>query len=397
MLGGAALAKYSEKGRAGSLGEAMSDMEEAIRGRSVFVTGHTGFTGCWLTEWLLALECRVAGYSLAPETSPNLFSLLDQPERLVRHDIGDICEYDRVKAAMAAARPSVVFHLAAQPLVRRAFRAPLATFASNVLGTASVLEAARNVGGVKAVVCVTTDKVYENREWPHPYRESDALGGKDPYSASKACAELVAKCYRQTMVGAGDGVAIATARGGNIIGGGDWSEDRIVPDYYRALAAGAPLVLRNPDAVRPWQHVLSACHGYLAIAGRLISDDRSAADSEDGAWNIGPSDIAAFSVGDLIDLLGNYSQRPEIRIERSALHEAQILKLDVSKAASRLGFSSPWSTEHAVRRTAEWYAAYYDAPERAKSVLVNQLQEYRSALAAMRANHHQIRDGAPAL
>lgn len=370
----------------------MSDFEQSIGERSVFLTGHTGFTGSWLAEWLIALGCRVAGYSLAPETSPNLFGLLDKPGRLARHDIGDICDHQRLKAAMAAAQPSVIFHLAAQPLVRRAFRDPLESFASNVLGTASVLEAARGIDSVKAFVCVTTDKVYENREWPHPYREADTLGGKDPYSASKACAELVTKCYRQTMAGLGNGMKIAAARGGNIIGGGDWSEDRIVPDFYRALAAGAPLTLRNPDAVRPWQHVLSACHGYLAIAGRLLSDESAAMDDDDAAWNIGPSDPASLSVGGLVELLARYSKGPEIRYERSELKEAQMLKLDVSKAASRLKFSSPWSTEHAARRTAEWYAAYYDGPARATALLADQLQEYRSAVSAARVNH-QTTDG----
>ena len=252
----------------------MTHFEDSLRGRCVFLTGHTGFTGNWLAEWLNALDCDIAGYSLAPETSPNLFTILERADRFTQHDIADIADYARVRKAMEAAKPSIVFHLAAQPLVRRSFREPIETFASNVLGTASVLEAARSVESVKAIVCITTDKVYENREWAHPYRESDRLGGKDPYSASKACAELVASCYRETMAGLGNGAKIATARGGNIIGGGDWSEDRIVPDFYRALNAGEALKIRNPRAVRPWQHVLSACHGYLAIAADLLDQKK---------------------------------------------------------------------------------------------------------------------------
>ena len=232
---------------------------------------------------------------------------------------------------------------------------------------------------VKAIVCITTDKVYENREWAHPYRESDRLGGKDPYSASKACAELVAACYSQTMAGLGNGAKVATARGGNIIGGGDWSEDRIVPDYYRALADGQVLKIRNPDAIRPWQHVLSACHGYLAIAADLLNQKSDNGD-EGASWNIGPTDPAPVSVGELVEQLGKHSNRPEIIIEPSNLAETNILKLDTNKAATRLGVRSPWTTEETVRRTAEWYAAYYADARKATALVSTQLEEFRKAL-----------------
>ena len=357
----------------------MAGFEQSLKNQSVFLTGHTGFTGGWLTEWLNALGCSVAGYSLAPETTPNLFSLIDRPDRLSQHTIANIIDHDHVQAAMNAAQPSIIFHLAAQPLVRRSFRDPLETFASNVMGTASVLEAARSVDSVKAIVCITTDKVYEDRGAAKPHIEGDRLGGKDPYSASKACSELVAACYRQTMVDLGNGAKIATARGGNIIGGGDWSEDRIIPDFYRALANGEALTIRNPDAIRPWQHVLSACHGYLAIAADLLQQTNHGEDAP-SSWNIGPSDSTPVSVGALLKQLGEHSDSPEIIVESSHLVETHILQLDTGQAANRLNVRSPWDTNETVRRTAEWYAAYYNNAERAAPTLEQQLQDYRSAL-----------------
>src|ERR1700724_2995382 len=234
--------------------------EAALAGRRVMVTGHTGFTGGWLALWLRAIGCEVTGLALLPNTEPNLFSLARIGAQL-NSRIGDIRDLATVRQAMAAARPSVVFHLAAQPLVSRGFADPLETLATNVMGTAHVLEAARLEPGVKAVVCVTTDKVYADHDGQKGYREGDRLGGRDPYAASKAAAELVAACYRDTMAGRGNKVLIATARGGNIIGGGDWSRDRIVPDFARAAVSNAPLTLRNPHVVRPWQHFLALVPG----------------------------------------------------------------------------------------------------------------------------------------
>ena len=245
----------------------------ALHGRRVFLTGHTGFTGSWLALWLHQIGCDVTGFALEPQTAPNLFAAFNGAPRFSRSHIGDIRDADSVRRAILTAKPEIVLHLAAQPLVRRSYADPLETFLTNVLGTANVLEAARNTQTVRAFVSVTTDKVYENDERPHAYRETDRLGGKDPYSASKACAEIVTRCYQETMAGLGNGMRIAAARGGNIIGGGDWSADRIVPDYYRAVRGGHPLKIRSPDAVRPWQHVLSACHGYLLIASRLLSGE----------------------------------------------------------------------------------------------------------------------------
>jgi CDP-glucose 4,6-dehydratase len=228
---------------------------------------------------------------------------------------------------------------------------------------------------VKAFVCVTTDKVYENVERLEPYSESDRLGGKDPYSASKAAAEIITRAYRETMSALGNGMRIATARGGNIIGGGDWSEDRIVPDFYRAATEGATLSIRNPDSVRPWQHVLTACHGYIAIAGHLLTGS-DAGDS----WNIGPTDGATVTVRQLVDMLAAHSRPPAIDFDPSPLKEASLLTLDVGKAQRELGFQPPWSTEEAIARTAAWYAGYYADPAQGRAMTTSQLRDYRSAI-----------------
>ena len=227
-----------------------------------------------------------------------------------------------------------------------------------------------------AFVCVTTDKVYENLERPEPYSEGDRLGGKDPYSASKACAELITRSFQETLSDLGNGMRIATARGGNIIGGGDWSEDRIIPDFYRAVTDGVTLTIRNPDSVRPWQHVLSACHGYLAIAAHLLSSEEGRNES----WNIGPTEAESVTVRQLVDMLSRHSGPPAIEFGSSPLKEANLLTLDVAKARNELGFAPPWSTEDAIARTAEWYAGYYADPETGRSRTMDQLRDYREVI-----------------
>jgi CDP-glucose 4,6-dehydratase len=357
-------------------GRAGMGVSAALEHRKVFLTGHTGFTGSWLGAWLTSIGCEVTGYSLAPETTPNLFTVLGAGADYRCSIIGDIRDFPTLREALHEAQPDIVMHLAAQPLVRRSFRDPLETISSNVLGTANVLEAARDCDFVKAFVCVTTDKVYQNVERPEPYSENDHLGGKDPYSASKACAELIAHSYRETMADLGNGMRIATARGGNIIGGGDWSEDRIIPDFYRAAAQGTTLSIRNPDSVRPWQHVLAACHGYIAIAAHLLTS----ASSGGGTWNIGPTDPAAVTVRQLVDMLALYSPPPAIAFDPSPLPEAVLLTLDVAKARRELGFAPSSSTQEAIARTAAWYAAYYADPDEGRSVTMAQLRDYRAAI-----------------
>jgi CDP-glucose 4,6-dehydratase len=349
--------------------------ESALARQRVLVTGHTGFTGGWLALWLRAIGCEVTGLALPPDAEPNLFACARIGDRL-NSIFGDIRDFATVKQAMEAARPAMVFHLAAQPLVSRGFADPLETFATNVIGTAHVLEAARLQPGVKAVVCVTTDKVYADHDRKKGHREDDELGGRDPYAASKAAAELVAACYRDTMAARGNKVLIATARGGNIIGGGDWSRDRIVPDFVRAVVSNAPLTLRNPDAVRPWQHVLALVHGYLVLASRLIEGHAVCAE----AWNFGPRDGDAVPVQELVDRLGRTWRRPQINQAQGDFPETHFLHLDSTKARSRLGWHPALDFADAVMLTADWYGEFYARTSTAEELTVAQIKRYRQQL-----------------
>jgi CDP-glucose 4,6-dehydratase len=353
------------------------DFERALAGERVLVTGHTGFTGGWLALWLRAIGARVTGLALPPRTELNLFTAARVGEQLTSH-IGDIRDFAMVKRVMAGAQPSVVFHLAAQPLVSHSFADPLETFATNVLGTVNVLEAARLQPGVKALVCVTTDKVYADEDPQRGYREADRLGGKDPYSASKACAELVASCYRATMAGRGNGMLVATARGGNIIGGGDWSDDRIVPDFVRAATSDAPLTLRNPAAVRPWQHVLALVHGYLLLAGRLAEGRSDCA----GAWNFGSVETDAVPVATLVDRIAAAWKRPTIRHVPGSFPETPFLRLDSTAARNALGWRPRLRFDEALGLTADWYRNYYTQPASAPALTVRQIDDYRRRLGA---------------
>ena len=334
------------------------------RGRRVFLTGHTGFKGGWLALWLADAGAEVHGFALPAPTEPSLFEAVGVAGVLAGHTIGDIRDSDAVTRAIEAARPEIVFHLAAQPLVRLSYAEPLATFATNVMGTAHVLEAARRVGTVRALVSVTTDKCYENREWDWSYRESDALGGHDPYSASKACAEIVTAAWRTSYSGEGypgEGAPrIASARAGNVIGGGDWALDRLVPDALRALDAGTTLSVRRPAAVRPWQHVLEPLAGYVRLAERLW-DDAGAAQ----AWNFGPVEADARPVSWILDRLAR--ALPELRWQvegaDAGVHEAGLLKLDSARARARLGWAPKWRIGTALDRTAEWHRAWREGAD----------------------------------
>ncbi len=322
-------------------------------GRRVFVTGHTGFKGSWLTRWLLDLGARVTGYALEPDTDPSLFEELG----LARHmdsRIGDVRDFGSLSGALLEARPEIVLHLAAQPLVRRSYAEPLYTFETNVIGTANLLEAVRGCEETRVVVNVTTDKVYENPETGHPFAEDEPLGGHDPYSASKACSEIVSAAYRSSFF-AGDtgGPALATARAGNVIGGGDWSEDRIVPDIVRAMAAGVPVQVRNPDAVRPWQHVLEPLAGYLTLAEALWRDGQERA----GAYNFGPEPDDVHPVRDLVDRSIEAWGAGSWEVQGSAdqPHEAGLLSLSIDKACDELGWRPLWGFGTTVERTVSWY------------------------------------------
>jgi CDP-glucose 4,6-dehydratase len=322
-------------------------------GRRVLVTGHTGFKGSWLCLWLSALGARVTGLALAPDTSPAHWSLLELNN--VRDLRVDLRDGQALRQALEEVRPEVIFHLAAQPLVRRSYREPLTTFDTNVLGLVHLLEAVRGIPSVRALVNVTTDKVYLEQTVNTGYAEGHPLGGHDPYSTSKACAELVTECYRKSFFH-DHGPRVATARAGNVIGGGDWSEDRLVPDLVRAASAGDILRIRNPDAVRPWQHVLEPLSGYLQLGRGLLDGDLV-----EGPWNFGPADEATLPVRALVAQM--QEQWPGLRSERHPgphPHEAKTLRLDCSKAAKTLAWQAVWNADETLRHTTAWYRAYYE-------------------------------------
>lgn len=347
-----------------------------FKGKGVLVTGHTGFKGAWLAHWLKSEGAHVAGISLAPEDDgqPNLFLAADVAKGM-ESTFCDIRDLAAIEAVFQRFRPELVLHLAAQALVRRSYRDPVGTVATNVLGTAHVLEAARRCASVRGVVCVTTDKCYENKEWVWGYRENDPLGGKDLYSASKAGAEIVAHAYRQSLLPLdGNRMALATARGGNVIGGGDWSEDRLVPDIVRALNAGTPLVLRNPQATRPWQHVLELLNGYLTL-GRLLIEDPTLAS---GAWNFGPDRGNEVTVERLADGFGPAYSGGKVRIEvtPSELAEAHALKLDIAKTTSMLPWKPNLNFDQTIALTAAWYRGFHREGRGAATMLSEQIDGY---------------------
>ncbi|MBT9584583.1 CDP-glucose 4,6-dehydratase [bacterium] len=326
------------------------------RNRRVLVTGHTGFKGSWLSLWLHRLGARVYGYALDPATQPSLFQVADVASVLAADVRRDVALLAGLQESLHEAQAEVVFHLAAQPLVRESYRDPIQTLATNVMGTAHLLEAVREQECVRAVVVVTTDKVYENREWLFPYREVDPLGGRDPYSASKAATELVVATYRSSFLDPRR-ICVATARAGNVVGGGDWSPDRLVPDCLRAFEAGQPVRLRYPQAERPWQHVLEPLAGYLALGERLLgAQGREYA----GAWNFGPEARDNATVGTVAAQLAQLWGSGMVMdcAEPAEYHEAGLLRLDISQASHRLNWSPRWSLHEALQATVDWQRAY---------------------------------------
>ncbi len=327
-------------------------------GRNVLVTGHTGFKGTWLAYWLTQMGAHVAGLALDPDTAPSHWSLLDlvavHDHRVDLRDAAAVC------AVLESERPDIVFHLAAQPLVRRSYRDPVGTFDINVMGLANLYEAIRRCPSVRVVVNATTDKVYADRMTENGYRETDQLGGHDPYSTSKACAELVSDSYRKSYFGNNDGrgfaVRLATARAGNVIGGGDWAEDRLVPDLVRAGISGKPLMLRNPQAIRPWQHVLEPLAGYLRLGQALFNGDAA-----EGAWNFGPDNDGELSVGALVNQLTDCW--PSLRMEHDRTpqpHEAAVLRLNCDKAKHGLACHPAWNIATTIARTGDWYRTFHE-------------------------------------
>lgn len=350
---------------------ALPNLATFWRGRRVLVTGHTGFKGAWLATMLLRLGAKVYGLALAPATKPNLFDLL-RIDREIDSTIGDIRDADVVRRSLQETKPEYVFHLAAQALVRQGYEQPIETYATNVLGTAHILEATRGVSSVRGVVVVTSDKCYRNREWIWAYREDEALGGNDPYSSSKAAAELVAHAFAASY--ARDDLRIATARAGNVIGGGDWSADRLVPDIVRAVADDRALVLRYPKSVRPWQHVLEPLTGYLMLGAALHAGDFG------GAWNFGPQQYAHVSVEELASSVFTALGKPA-RIEIDAgthPHEAAQLRLDSTKANELLGWRGKLDAKETVTWTANWYRDVASGAS-ARDVTLGQIEEYFAA------------------
>lgn len=353
------------------------EMKRAFEGRRVLVTGHTGFKGAWLTVWLHMLGARVTGLSLPPDQGDeNLFD---------RARVGDLCEshfcdirhFEPLAEIFRDSQPEIVFHLAAQPLVRRSYSEPLYTFETNVMGTANVLEAVRTTHSVRRAVCVTTDKVYANREWVWGYRETDPLGGADPYSASKSAAEMVAGSYMTALRRRDPPLTLSTARGGNVVGGGDWSEDRLVPDIVRAIMSGDPIVLRNPSATRPWQHVLDLCLGYMLLACR--ADETGTGTS---AFNFGPDHDGERSVQDLVGNLLQTWGIPDhpVVLQPSPLHEARYLKLDASQAKAALGWRPVLDFHRTIENTAEWYRAYLEHRDDACALIRRQIDDYQERI-----------------
>ncbi len=343
------------------------------QGKRVLMTGHTGFKGSWLSLWLQTMGAELRGIALTPPTTPALFDVARVAQGM-DHRVADIRDYETIRTLVADFKPEVVIHMAAQPLVRLSYQQPIETFATNVMGTVHVLEAARHVGSVRAIVNITTDKCYENREWPWGYREDEAMGGHDPYSSSKGCAELVSSAYRKSFL-ADAGIAMATARAGNVIGGGDWALDRLVPDTLLALEKGQPVQIRNPLATRPWQHVLEPLTGYLTLAEKLYEHGQAFAEG----WNFGPKDEDARPVQWIVEHLcqawgqgASWQQQPG-----NHPHEANYLKLDISKAKQRLHWAPRWSLEQALEHITHWHRAWLDGQDM-HALCLEQIHQYQN-------------------
>ena len=352
---------------------------EFWRNKRVFLTGHTGFKGSWLSIWLHSLGAKVTGYALAPPTKPSLYESADV-RRIVHSVYEDIRDYKTLQAAVQESGAEIVIHMAAQPLVRDSYFNPVETYETNVMGTVNLLEAIRKSDGIRAVVNVTTDKCYENREWIWGYREDDPLGGFDPYSSSKACSEIVTNAYLRSFFNSENhnshGVALASARAGNVIGGGDWGQDRLLPDCFRSLLSGRRIVIRNPLATRPWQHVLESLSGYLLLAEALYKKGQAYA----GAWNFGPFDDEAKPVEWIVRKIcekwegsSGYEVVPD-----NQLHEAHYLKLDCSKAKAFLGWYPLWRLEAALDKSVAWYKAYMrdEGSKNLRNICLQQIEEY---------------------
>jgi CDP-glucose 4,6-dehydratase len=342
----------------------------AYDGKRAFVTGDTGFKGSWLALWLQELGAEVTGYALDPPSEPNHFDALALDYESIR---GDVRDRETLTASIERAKPEVVFHLAAQPLVRRSYREPTETFETNVTGVMNVLEACRRAPSVRAVVIITSDKCYRNVEWEWGYRETDELGGRDPYSASKGAAELIVRSYRASFFDDDDSALVASARAGNVVGGGDWAEDRLIPDLMRAAASGEPVEIRRPNATRPWQHVLEPLSGYLLLGAKLLAGERRFADG----WNFAPHGHVVAPVSKVVERAKQVWDKFEYRIvPDETLHEDTLLKLDSSKAHLRLGWGETWTIDETFEATVGWYRDFYETPGGTRERSLKDLNRY---------------------
>ncbi len=351
------------------------------RNTKVLITGHTGFKGSWLALWLSQMGAKITGYALQPPSEPNHFNLLNMG---IDSIIGDVRDADKIKKIFKEQQPEIVFHLAAQPIVRLSYHDPVGTFTSNVMGTINVFEAARESGTVRAIVNVTSDKCYENREWPWGYREIDPVGGYDPYSASKGCSELITSCWRNSFYNPKDyGVIhhtlLASGRAGNVIGGGDWAVDRLIPDMMRAVSKNETVKIRNPHATRPWQHVLEPLSGYLLLGQKIQEGEKEFAE----AWNFGPSEDGNVTVGEIAARVKKVWPKIDFEISKDSdqLHEAAMLRLDCSKARTKLKWIPVWDGKIAVEKTARWYRSFYEDNQ------VQSLEDLRIYIADAKSKH----------
>ena len=348
------------------------------KNKKVFITGHTGFKGSWLTLWLLSLGADVTGYSLEPPTSPNLFDVL-KIEKKINHIIGNILDEEKLNKSLKEAQPEIVFHLAAQALVRQSYVEPKQTYQTNIIGTVNLFEAIRKTKSVKSVVIVTSDKCYENKEQNIGYAETDAMGGYDPYSSSKGCAELITNSYRNSFFNISDfgkkhNVAIASVRAGNVIGGGDWANDRLIPDSVRSIYKNEPIIIRNPNAIRPWQHVLEPLSGYLLLGEKLFTDGINYSES----WNFGPENIDIIAVETVVKNTIEFLLKGEYKIvNNNKFHEANLLQLDISKAKTKLNWKPTFHANQAIQYACDWYKNFYENENfNAFEFCLKQIDEY---------------------
>lgn len=356
----------------------MTDLKKIYKGKKVLVTGHTGFKGSWLSVWLKELGAEVIGYAIDPPSVPNMFEAINLEDKIASFT-GDVIDGERLRAVFKRMQPDIVFHLAAQPIVRQSYNEPKLTYQTNIMGTVNLLEAVRATDSVRACVIVTSDKCYENREWVYGYRENDPMGGHDPYSSSKGCAELVTAAYRQSY-----SLPVSTVRAGNVIGGGDWGEDRLIPDCIKTFASDKTVHIRSPEAIRPWQYVLEPLFGYLLLAGLMYEDGTK----YNGAWNFGPSDESIITVKELVKSIASYWYltnywNASIELDHSTQpHEATLLKLDTSKARALLGWKSLYTIYESIEKTVNWYTNFYHGREKEELYddTVDEIKEYERVM-----------------